>query len=66
MDELGMGGTSKNAYTGMVHNPWDTNRISGGSSGGSAVLVAAVQYHLPLVLIQVIVRKPAAFNGVIG
>ena len=41
MDELGMGGTNKNAYTEKVNNPYDKKRISGGSSGGSAVLVAA-------------------------
>ena len=40
MDELGMGGTNKNAYTGAVHNPYDLDRIAGGSSGGSAALVA--------------------------
>ena len=34
MDELGMGGTNKNAYTGKVSNPYDLDRISGGSSGG--------------------------------
>lgn len=67
MDELGMGGTNKNAYTGMVHNPWDTNRISGGSSGGSAVLVAsgAVPFAIGTDTGDS-VRKPAAFNGVIG
>lgn len=41
MDELGMGGTNKNAYTGAVHNPYDLDRIPGGSSGGCAALVAA-------------------------
>ena len=41
MDELGMGGTNLNAYTGKVNNPYDLERISGGSSGGSAVLVPA-------------------------
>ena len=41
MDELGMGGTNKNAYTGSVHNPWNPARISGGSSGGSAAAVAS-------------------------
>ena len=67
MDELGMGGTNKNAYTGMVSNPWDTNRISGGSSGGSAVLVAsgAVPFAIGTDTGDS-VRKPAAFNGIIG
>ena len=67
MDELGMGGTNKNAYTGAVHNPWDTRRISGGSSGGSAVLVA--QGVVPFAIgtdTGDSVRKPAAYNGIIG
>lgn len=67
MDELGMGGTNKNAYTGKVNNPWDTKRISGGSSGGSAVLVAAgvVPFAIGTDTGDS-VRKPAAYNGVIG
>ena len=40
MDELAMGGTNLTAATGPVLNPYDTTCISGGSSGGSAVLVA--------------------------
>lgn len=67
MDELGMGGTNKNAYTGKVNNPWDTDRISGGSSGGSAVLVASgcVPFAIGTDTGDSI-RKPAAFNGIIG
>lgn len=67
MDELGMGGTNKNAYTGKVNNPWDTSRISGGSSGGSAVLVAAgiVPFAIGTDTGDS-VRKPAAYNGIIG
>ena len=67
MDELGMGGTNKNAYTGKVNNAWDTSRISGGSSGGSAVLVASG--IVPIAIGSDTgdsVRKPAAFNGIIG
>lgn len=67
MDELGMGGTNKNAYTGKVNNPWDSKRITGGSSGGSAALVAAG--IVPLAIgtdTGDSVRKPAAYNGVIG
>ena len=41
LDELAMGGTNLTAVTGPVRNPYDLNRISGGSSGGSAVLVAS-------------------------
>lgn len=67
MDELGMGGTNKNAHTGKVNNPWDVRRISGGSSGGSAVFVA--EGIVPFAIgtdTGDSVRKPAAYNGVIG
>ena len=67
MDELGMGGTNLNAYTGKVNNPWDLDRISGGSSGGSAALVAAGL--TPLAIGSDTgdsVRKPAAYCGVVG
>lgn len=67
MDELGMGGTNLSAYTGPVHNPYDLTRISGGSSGGSAVLCAAGISPLTIGTdTGDSVRKPAAYNGVIG
>lgn len=67
MDELGMGGTNLSAYTGWVHNPYDTERISGGSSGGSAVLCAAGVSPLTIGTdTGDSIRKPAAYNGVIG
>ena len=67
MDELGMGGTNKNAYTGKVNNPYDLKRISGGSSGGSAVLVAAGAVAASIGTdTGDSVRKPAAYNGAIG
>ena len=67
MDELGMGGTNLSAYTGPVHNPYDTSRISGGSSGGSAVLTAADVTPLAIGTdTGDSVRKPAAYNGVVG
>lgn len=67
MDELGMGGTNLSAYTGPVHNPYDTERISGGSSGGSAVLCAAGVSPLTIGTdTGDSIRKPAAYNGVIG
>ncbi len=67
MDELGMGGTNKNAYTGKVNNPYDRKRISGGSSGGSAVLVAAGATAVSIGTdTGDSVRKPAAYNGIIG
>lgn len=67
MDELGMGGTNRNAATGPVKNAWDPARISGGSSGGSAVLTA--REAAPLAIgtdTGDSVRKPASYNGVIG
>ena len=38
MDELAMGGTNLSAYSGPTHNPYDLDRMTGGSSGGSAAL----------------------------
>jgi len=67
LDELGMGGTNLSAYTGAVCNPYDLSRISGGSSGGSAVLVASGV--VPMAIGSDTgdsVRKPASFNQIIG
>lgn len=67
MDELGMGGTNLTAFTGPVRNPYDTSRISGGSSGGSAVLVSAHAVRAALGSdTGDSVRKPASFCGVVG
>lgn len=67
MDELAMGGTNKSALTGPVGNPWNTNCISGGSSGGSAAIVGSgvVPFALGSDTGDSI-RKPAAFCGVVG
>ena len=67
MDELAMGGTNLSAATGPVYNPYDLNRISGGSSGGSAVMVASGV--VPFAIGSDTgdsVRKPASYNNIIG
>ncbi|MGN1344484.1 MAG: amidase family protein [Traorella sp.] len=67
MDELGMGGTNLNAYTGKVNNPYDVSRISGGSSGGSAALVAQGVVSVAMGTdTGDSIRKPAAYCGIVG
>lgn len=66
-DELAMGGTNLTAHTGPVKNPYDLKRMSGGSSGGSAALVASGV--VPFAIGSDTgdsVRKPAAFCGIVG
>lgn len=67
MDELGLGGTGTTANTGITRNPWDKSRITGGSSSGSACLVASgvVPYALGSDTGDSI-RKPAAYCGIVG
>lgn len=67
LDELAMGGTGTTAHTGVVRNPWDKNRLIGGSSAGSAAAVALgiVPFALGSDTGDSI-RKPAAYGGIVG
>lgn len=67
MDELGMGGTGTTGHTGVVRNPWDTSRMTAGSSAGSAACVAKgiVPYALGTDTGDSI-RKPAGYCGIVG
>lgn len=67
MQEFAWGGTSTSSYFRPVHNPWDLERIAGGSSGGSAAAVATGMCFGALGTdTGGSVRQPAAFCGIVG
>lgn len=67
MSELAWGATTQNATYGGCRNPWDTDRIPGGSSGGSGAALAARYCDLSLGTdTGASVRGPASLNGVVG
>jgi len=67
LHEFAYGVTSNNPHFGPVHNPWDLNRIPGGSSGGSAAAVAAgLCYGSIGTDTGGSIRIPAALCGVVG
>jgi aspartyl-tRNA(Asn)/glutamyl-tRNA(Gln) amidotransferase subunit A len=67
LDEFGMGGTGTTCHTGSVKNPWDKERIAGGSSAGSTASVACGCYPFALGTdTGDSIRKPAGYCGVVG
>ena len=67
MDEFAMGSSTENSAYFVSHNPWDLERIPGGSSGGSSAAVAA--HEAPLAIgtdTGGSIRQPAAVTGIVG
>lgn len=67
MDEFAMGSSTEHSAYGATHNPWDLERIPGGSGGGSSAAIAA--FEAPLAIgtdTGGSIRQPAAVTGTVG
>jgi aspartyl-tRNA(Asn)/glutamyl-tRNA(Gln) amidotransferase subunit A len=67
LDEFAMGSSTENSAFGPTHNPWDLDRIPGGSGGGSSASLAS--YQTPLAIgtdTGGSIRQPAAVTGTVG
>ena len=67
MDEFAMGSSTEHSAYGPTHNPWDLDRIPGGSGGGSSSVIASFQAPLAIGTdTGGSIRQPAAVTGTVG